>query len=370
MNSLLKILGKKSDGTYTVPGDKSISIRSIFISNIFHGDFELQNINLCEDVKTALRCMDDLAKDKRVLNCGNSATTMRLLTGLICGMYEGTDYRFKLIGDSSLSKRPMKRVEEPLNKMGFSVKTTNGHAPIYIKCIHNHREKFSYVSKVSSAQVKSCIELAAFALNMKLKYKEPVKSRNHTELMLKYFKNAKSHIYKIPGDFSTAAFLIANAIIYGSNIKIKDVGVNPTRIGFYKALVKMGYDIKFVNKRIWQNEPVADIIVKKSVPKFCKLTFDKKIVPSMIDEIPLLALICAITPGKYKFKDLDELRVKESDRLMATQMILDYIGPDDKKRLKALKYLQSTKDHRILLICKILRIKGLKYEKYINISIG
>lgn len=370
MNKFVKNLGKKQDGIFTVPGDKSISIRALLISSIFYGDFDLQNFNFCDDTKSAYRCINDLAKGKSVLDCGNSATTMRLLSGLICGMYEGTDYKFKLIGDKSLSKRPMKRIEEPLKKMGFNIKTTSGHAPIYIKCVHNHKSEFSYISKIPSAQVKSCIELAAFALGMKLRYKEPIKTRNHTELMLKYFKNAESHIYKIPGDFSTAAFLITNAIIYGSNIKIKDVGINKTRIGFYNALIKMGYNIKFINKRMWQNEPVADIVVKNTKPRFSRLTFDKRTVPTMIDEIPLLALICAITPGEYKFKDLDELKVKESDRLLATQMILDYIGPNDKKRLKALKYLQNSKDHRMLLICKILRINGLKYEKYINVSVS
>lgn len=405
MNPIYKKLGKKITGVVKIPGDKSISIRASIISSIFYGDFIFQNFNYCRDTKTTINCMTKISKFSKnnnkylTINCENSATTMRLLSGYLCGAFAGMDKVIKLTGDKSLSNRPMNRIVLPLSKMGASIKSTNGHAPIIIDLSKCKLHDLKYKSSVSSGQVKSSLELAAYTSGVQLKYKEPSLSRNHTEIMIEYMHELMHHkhngqffTYKIPSDISTASFFIANALIYkGSNIKINNLLINETRNGFISYLKKSGANIKLKNKRKLQGEPVADISI--SFTKMLKsVQIKKNDIPKMIDEIPLIALLLAKAKGVSKIYGLSELKFKESDRYKAIKYILDlleikYIAKNNnlviygnpnidykiksqlsKTQAAAIKYLKNTKDHRILLINKILNIKS-KYNKYINVSL-
>lgn len=390
--NIKSILGKSYNGVIKIPGDKSISIRIVLLSNFFNGNFDIKNINLGSDTKTAIKCMNELYKytdsiEKKlssnkkvqikplVLNCNNSGTTMRLLAGLLSSVYHCTNLQFILKGDKSLEKRPMNRVVTPLQKMGFDIFCNDNTAPIYInfKGKHKHIKSFSYISKISSAQVKSCLQIAAYFSNIRLEYKEPYTSRNHTEIMLKYLKNNEYDKYIIPGDISTASTFITNAIIqkilYGkeSNLKMKNIGINNTRIGFIKALRKMGIKIEIKNIRYLQGEKTSDIYFNtKNLNEYKGIHINKKEVPSIIDELPLLILLSFFAKTNSSFNGIEELKNKESDRLKAMINLSDYLSKNNKK---ALSHLLKSTDHRILMILKILRINNIKNKSYLNISI-
>ena len=430
MNSIIKYLGKKYNGTINIPGDKSISIRIALLSNLFYGDFDIQNFNYCKDVKTMLRSIDTLKnidiygndcdcshhidskmdyghshkKQLLKINCENSATTMRLLAGFISAMYMGQNITFILTGDNSLCSRPMARIITPLRKMGIDIysKNENQTAPLYINCgNYNKLKDITYINKISSAQVKSCLQIASLIAGTKLKYKEPYKSRNHTELMIKHFKSLHTHddiptfTYTVPSDISTASYYIANAILYkDSVITMKNIGINNTRTGFFSCLKKMGVKINFSDKQIIQNEPTATIkITNKDGIRLKPIFIDKSIVVSMIDEIPLLAILLASADGISKLSDIGELHYKESDRIVAIIELLKLLNikyketktsitiyGDSKQFYESLsqikahiknapKSLLNTKDHRILLILKLLNIPNIKHISYINISV-
>lgn len=405
MNAIINKLGKKINGNINIPGDKSISIRAALISNIFNGDFELKNFNFCDDTIASINAMSKLSKRhsrKITLDCKNSATTMRLLSGMLVSLYQGEDLIIKLIGDASLSKRPMDRILIPLKKMGADIKgTKTGTAPLIINCKNCHIKNLNYVSSVPSAQVKSCLELASFCAGTKLNYKEPVKSRDHTKIMLDFFSmhehldcHHHEHIYIIPSDISTASYFIANAIIYkGSNIKMKNILMNPTRNGFINTLTKIGVKLKITNKQMLQGEKVADIaLATKKELKLKNINISAKKVPSMIDEIMLLVILLTTSIGKSTINGINELRYKESDRVNAIENLLKIIGVNYKlkndtitisgnkdidlskvsnniKDKRALKELLNSKDHRVLLILKLLNIKGIKYKSYLNTSL-
>lgn len=414
MNAIIKNLGKPISGEIKIPGDKSISIRAVLISSFFYGDFDFENFNFCDDTKAAINCMDIIAKETSKptnkiisLDCKNSGTTMRLLAGLLCGMYNDSPYKFKLIGDKSLNKRPMERIIAPLKKMGFDIESKNGgNPPLYINCHHKHtckcsnhnhiKHNFSYTSNISSAQVKSCLEIASFCQGIELTYKEPYLSRNHTKIMLHYFKHLKSNSplpkykYFIPSDFSTAAYFLANTILYGKNITMKNICINPTRIGFLKCIKEMGIKVTLSNIRILQGEKIADIYYKTNISSNIKsISVLNSIIPSMIDEIPILAILLIKADGISKINGISELKVKESDRLKAITDVYDILnvkykinknsltiyGDKDfdiknisQKQKKSLESYNS-KDHRILLLLKLLGAKKIKNTKYLNVSI-
>lgn len=356
-NSGLAVTGKIS-----IPGDKSISHRSLMLGAIAQGKTTIEGLLVGEDPRSTAKCfrqmgakisplnseevivqgigLGNLKEPKNVLDAGNSGTTIRLMIGLLASH---GDRFFTITGDDSLRSRPMSRVVKPLKQMGARIwgRNNNSLAPLAIqgqtlKGIH-------YQSPVASAQVKSCVLLAGLMCEGKTTVTEPALSRDHSERMLRAFgaeldvdpetrsvtitghPTLKGQKVVVPGDISSAAFwLVAAAIVPGSELLITNVGVNPTRIGVLEALEMMSADIKKENERTVAGEPVADLRVKHSQLKAC--TIEGDIVPRLIDEIPILAVAAAFAEGKTTIKDAEELRVKESDRLTAMATELGKMG--------------------------------------------
>ncbi|GAB6188478.1 3-phosphoshikimate 1-carboxyvinyltransferase [Marinitoga arctica] len=342
---------KKIRGEIEVPPDKSLSHRVLILSSIAKEKSILYNVLNSKDVKRTYNILKKLGiifkgdfeklevyprkiKDiEKPLYCGNSGTTARLLSGYLSSQ----NGLFILYGDKSLSKRPMKRVIEPLELMGANIESRTGLMPLIIK--GDKLKGIEYTLPIPSAQVKSAIILAGINSEGKTIIKGDKGSRDHTERLLKYM-NAKIKIdekiqvekselscliFKVPGDFSSAAFFIALGILHrNSKIKIKNVNLNPTRIGFLKILKKMkaniDYDIKETNP-----EPVGDIYVETS-NELEGITIPEEYIPNAIDELPLLALIGAHAKGKTVLKNASELRVKESDRIISVVNNMKKIG--------------------------------------------
>ncbi|MCD6422858.1 MAG: 3-phosphoshikimate 1-carboxyvinyltransferase [Elusimicrobia bacterium] len=385
---------RKIGGVVFIPSDKSISHRALILSSISRGTSRIFNLLESEDVFSTLNALRNLGieikkqknfyivkggslkKPEGKIFCGNSGTTMRLLSGLI----SGHPIKATLTGDMSLSKRPMKRIIEPISLMGAKIKSKKGFPPLEIQGSSNLKG-ISYKMPVASAQVKSAILLAGLNAKGTTKIFEKIPSRNHTEIMLKNFcadikiKNGwivlkpsklKAQNVMVPGDISSACFFITAGVLLGK-IKIKQVGINRTRTGFVDAIRKMGAKVKFVNKHLLSGEPVADILVEKS--KLKARNFSKKDIPSMIDEIPLLALIATQSEGVTKITGAQELRVKESDRIRATYEGLRKMGAKieelkDGFIIKGPQKLKGTSvqgfsDHRIVMM---LYIAGLIAE--------
>ena len=349
-------------GKISIPGDKSISHRSLMLGAIADGETTIEGLLVGEDPRSTAKCfrqmgakisplnsekvtvegigLGNLKEPKNVLDAGNSGTTIRLMIGLLASH---SDRFFTITGDDSLRSRPMSRVVKPLKQMGARIwgRNNNSLAPLAIqgqtlKGIH-------YKSPVASAQVKSCVLLAGLMCEGKTTVTEPALSRDHSERMLKAFgaeldvdpetrsvtitghPTLKGQKVVVPGDISSAAFwLVAAAIVPGSELLITNVGVNPTRIGVLEALEMMSADITRENERTVAGEPVADLRVKYSELKAC--TIEGDIVPRLIDEIPILAVAAAFADGKTVIKDAEELRVKESDRLTAMATELGKMG--------------------------------------------
>ena len=375
-------------GEIDLPGDKSISHRVVFIGGISKGKTTGKNFLIADDslrTVTAFRDMGididikkknitisgkglrGLQKPKSELYLGNSGTTMRVLPGILAGQ----DFKATLSGDESLSKRPMDRIIDPLTKMGVDIrsKNTQGLPPLVVT--GGALNPIEYSTKVASAQVKSCILFAGLYAGGVTSVKEPFPSRDHTERMLKFCgakvsreglttsiegeKELSGKEFFIPGDISSAAFFIAaSSILEGSDITIRDVGLNPTRTGFLSALTKMGADITIKNKKD-KVEPYGDIRVKYAPLK--SIVIEKKDIPILIDEVPILAVLASQAEGKTVIKGVSELRVKETDRISSIMENLTRMGVDIKtdnedlvingrrKRFKKAA-LDSFKDHR------------------------
>lgn len=267
-----------------------------------------------------------------ILNVGNSGTTTRLLSGILAGQ----SFDSKLSGDESLNSRPMKRIIDPLTQMGANISSIlrNGCAPLYISPGSLHG--IHYNSPVASAQVKSCILLAGLYADGETSVTEPSLSRDHTELMLKEFgadirstyelgstkataaispgKELYAQNITVPGDISSAAYFIAAGLIVpDSEILIENVGINPTRAGILKVCEDMGGDITLLNERVGGGEKIADILVRTS--KLHGITIQGDIIPTLIDEIPIIAVMAAVAEGTTVIKDAAELKVKETDRI-------------------------------------------------------
>lgn len=348
------------NGNIIIPGDKSISHRSIIIPSISNGTSEISNILLSEDVMHTLeaftsmgvkinqfedkiliegRGLNSLKKPSKNIYLGNSGTSARLLIGLLSSQ----KFNVILSGDKSLSNRPMKRIIDPLKLMGGKFSNDNKGLPLHVfgkelKCI-------KYKLSIPSAQVKSGIMLAALNTKGKTIITENSITRNHTEIMLKSFsadieikKNniesqiilsgkseLKSKNISVPSDLSSAAFFIVAALINKqSNIKLKNININPTRDGILRALTIMGGNIKIYNKRTINEEIIADIEVKSSNLIGCEL--DKNMAHLMIDEYPILAIAASFAKTPSIFKGLKELRVKESNRLELIKINLNRCG--------------------------------------------
>lgn len=340
-------------GKVSVPGDKSISHRCIMFGSIAEGITEVHNFLKGADCLATIRCframgieieentdtiivhgkgLHGLSAPKDVLDVGNSGTTTRLLSGILAGQ----SFESKLSGDESLNSRPMKRIMDPLTQMGANISSIlrNGCAPLYITPGRLHG--IHYDSPVASAQVKSCILLAGLYAEGETSVTEPSLSRNHTELMLREFgadirtthalnsTEATASIrpcgrlfgqkITVPGDISSAAYFIAAGLIVpDSEILIENVGINPTRAGILKVCEDMGGNITLLNERTEGGEKIADILVKTS--SLHGITIEGDIIPTLIDEIPVIAVMAAAAEGTTIIKDAEELKVKETDRI-------------------------------------------------------
>ena len=338
-------------GEILCPGDKSISQRVVILGSILNEDITIEGFLNGKDPISTVNALNAIGSSIRVngtsvtiqkrhtsfkkpkieVDLGNSGTGMRLMMGLISSL----DIKSTLIGDESLSKRPMLRMANPLNDMGASISCNKGKPPVTIfpgKILDN----FIYEMPVASAQVKSGIILSALAAKKSVTVIEKHPTRNHTERMIRHFHgniesisyNAGNKIsykssklipkkfYEVVGDFSSAAFLIVAALIAKkSNIIIKNVGLNPTRCGLIDILKSMGGSIEIKNHKVTSNEEVGDIYVSSSSLKGIHISED--VIPNIIDEIPILTIAAAFAEGETLISNAEELRVKESDRLQA-----------------------------------------------------
>lgn len=386
---MTKILGE-----ITVPGDKSISHRSIMLASIASGSSKIKGFLYGADCISTMNCfkkmgididlsnefivvhgkgMRGLKESADILDCGNSGTTTRLISGILAAQ----SFNSVLSGDASIQKRPMDRIITPLKAMGADIRGTNtSYVPLYI----NGRalKGINYISNVASAQVKSCVLLAALYADSPSKYTEPKLSRNHTELMLKQFgaeiksedntidikptENLYACDIQIPGDISSAAFFIAAAsICEGSELLIKNVGINPSRDGFLRVAKQMGADIEILNIR-GESEKYADILVKYA--KLKAFTIEGDIIPLLIDEIPILAAMASLADGTSIIRDAAELKVKESNRIKAMVTELSKLGvditeTDDGMIIRGGSKISSAtvnsyKDHRIAMTFAVL----------------
>lgn len=336
-------------GEIIIPPDKSMSHRSLIFGALTGGKIRIKNLSLGEDCLSTLKILEklgvshefiskrelilDAAKglnsDAEVtLECGNSGTTTRLLMGL----FSGLNFTSVLVGDASLSKRPMKRVIEPLSKMGAKIESNENKLPI--KITGSKLIGITYHSPIPSAQVKSCLMLAGLSAEGKTTVYEDTLSRNHSEIMLSYLganistgKDEKGFYVtvekstlipkdiEVVGDISSAAFfMVAAAIVPNSSLIIKNVGINPTRTGILDVFKQAKIDFELLNERKVTNEPVADIKVNytKDIKPFI---IERDLIPRLIDEIPVLAVLAAAAKGKSIVKDAQDLRNKESDRI-------------------------------------------------------
>ena len=345
-------------GEITIPGDKSISHRAVMFGALAQGMTEITNFLQGADCLSTIDCfrrlgieikntsdkiivygkgLHGLKKSDTILDVGNSGTTTRLISGILAGQ----NFETTLTGDDSIQNRPMKRIMEPLSMMGADIVSlrNNNCAPLRITGASLHG--IHYHSKVGSAQVKSCILLAGLYADGMTSVTEPSVSRNHTELMLRGFganvicedKTAAitpdpeltGQKIEVPGDISSAAYFIAAGLIVpGSEILIKNVGINPTRDGLLRVCKAMGADMTLLNKRENGGEPVADILVRHSTLNAA--TIEGELIPTLIDEIPMIAVMACFANGTTVIKDAAELKVKESDRIAVMVENLSRMG--------------------------------------------
>lgn len=383
-------------GEVQIPGDKSISHRAVMLGSIARGTTEISHFLNGADCLSTIHCFQKMgieieqSKDlvlvhgrglrglkapQGILDTGNSGTTTRL----ICGILSGQDFSSVLSGDDSLNSRPMKRIMDPLNQMGARITSIqdNNCAPLRIEpgTLHGIR----YVSPVASAQVKSSVLLAGLYADSPVSVTEPVLSRNHTELMLGSFgADISSELHadgsatasvspcaelygqkiQVPGDISSAAYFIAAGLLVpGSRLLVKNVGINPTRAGFLEICRKMGADIGYLNRQSQGGEETADLLV---TPKpLTGTVIEGAVIPSLIDEIPILAVMAAFAEGTTVIRDAAELKVKETNRIQTvTENLLamgaEIIPTEDGMIIHgtgALKgtQIQSHLDHRIAM---------------------
>ena len=346
-------------GEITIPGDKSISHRSVMFGSLAKGTTKITGFLQGADCLSTISCfrkmgisienledtvlvhgngLHGLKKPDSVLDCGNSGTTTRLISGILSAQ----NFSVTLTGDASIQKRPMKRIMDPLSQMGADITSVNGNgcAPLAIngRTLHG----IHYQSPVASAQVKSAILLAGLYAEGETKVTEPSLSRNHTELMLKEFgadvrtekttaiiRPAEELFAKeiaVPGDISSAAFfLAAGLMIPHSELLIKNVGINPTRDGMIHVCRAMGGDLTLLNVRM-TGEPVADILVRTSSLHATDIHGD--IIPTLIDELPMIAAMACFAEGDTIIRDAAELKVKESNRIAVMAENLSAMGAD------------------------------------------
>ncbi len=396
-------------GEIEIPSDKSISHRSIIFGSLCDEPLTIRNFSYGADCRATLKIMEqlgtkvefiddktlkiyppkELIAPKEVLDCGNSGTSMRLLSGLLAAL----KFNSTLIGDASLSKRPMKRVTEPLEAMGAKINSNNNCAPLEIT--GSNLNGIEYSSEIASAQVKSCLILAGLNSSGTTTTYEQELSRDHSERMLKYLgatiqtgrdekgffvKTSKSKLKSqdltIAGDISSATFfMIMAALVPESEIVIKNVGVNQTRTGILDVFDMMNVNYELLNQKLICNEEVADIRVKYSKNlKGC--TISKDLIPRLIDEIPAIAILALKAQGETIIKDAKDLRNKESDRISCVVNGLKKIGANIEEKedgfiikdggdLNGDATLDTHHDHRLAMS---FFIAGLICEKPVTIN--
>ena len=346
-------------GEVTIPGDKSISHRSVMFGSIAKGETEITNFLQGADCLSTISCframgieiendgnrvlvhgkgLHSLTKPNHVLDCGNSGTTTRLISGILSAQ----NFDVTLTGDTSIQKRPMKRIMDPLSLMGADIRSINenGCAPLAISGRPLHG--IHYQSPVASAQVKSAILLAGLYADGETRVTEPYVSRNHSELMLSHFgadvhtedttavirpvKELYGQKIEVPGDISSAAFfLAAGLLIPDSEILIRNVGINPTRDGILRICKDMGADITLLNEKT-SGEPTADLLVRSS--RLHGTVIGGSVIPTLIDELPMIAAMACFAEGETIIKDASELKVKESNRIAVMVENLSAMGAD------------------------------------------
>lgn len=412
MDKVVEKLVKPLKGAVEIPSDKSLSHRSVMFASLAKGCSNIKNFSLGKDCLSTVSVCRQLGVDitftgekelvvnstgkilepPSPLDCGNSGTTMRLMSGVLSGQ----KFKSVLTGDSSLSRRPMRRVIEPLTLMGAKIDSNDGKAPLLIT--GTNLSAVDYKSSLSSAQVKSCVLLAGLFADGMTSFTEPEKSRDHTERMLSAMganisvlenrvQIARSVLsplnFVVPGDISSAAFFIVAALIVpDSDVILKNIGVNPTRTGIIDVVKRMGGDIQLLNQREELGEPVADIRVRYSSLKATTICGSE--IPRLIDELPVIAVLATQAEGQTVVKDAEDLRNKEADRISTVVNALQKVGADiletpdgfiinGKRCLSGGCELETYHDHRLAmsyfvagLITKMpIIIKGFEW---INIS--
>jgi 3-phosphoshikimate 1-carboxyvinyltransferase len=384
-------------GQLTVPGDKSISHRAVMFGALAEGTTEVTNFLQGADCLSTIRCFNQLGIEihnsiasetvtihgkglhglsvpKDILDVGNSGTTMRLISGILSGQ----NFPVSLTGDDSIQRRPMGRIMTPLQMMGADIISipNNNCAPLSINGTYTkHKLKgIHYNSPVASAQIKSCVLLAGLYASESTTVTEPSLSRNHTELMLTQFGATITSMgnsatilpepklvgrrITVPGDISSAAYFIAAGLIVpNSELVIKNVGINPTRDGIIQVCRQMGANIRLENLADLGGEPVADIVVRYS--ELTGTVVGTTIIPTLIDEIPIIAILACFAKGQTVIKDATELKVKESNRIDVmvenlTKMGADITATADGMIINGGKPLhgasiESKSDHRIAM---------------------
>lgn len=403
-------------GSFELIGDKSISHRAVMFSSISKGHNKISNFLMGEDCLSTIYCFRKMGVDiqidgkdvyvkgnglyglKRpedILDVGNSGTTIRLMMGILAG----NKFDATLIGDDSIAKRPMKRVTDPLKLMGCNIEGNDDANYTPIKIYGGNLKAIDYHMPVASAQVKSALILASLYANDTSFIHEKIKSRNHTEIMLKSFgadiniENLKisvkpvnelfSQDIYVPGDISSAAFIIVSTLITkDSEVIIKNVGLNETRTGIIDVVKNMNGNIEIINERLVGGELVGDLLVRYT-PNLCATTIDKDIIPKLIDEIPVIAVLATQAEGTSIIKDAQELKVKESNRIKAMVDNLKILGANieeledgmiikGKSKLNGGK-INTFKDHRIAMAFSTLNLMSdekikLDNEDCINVS--
>ena len=346
-------------GEITVPGDKSISHRAVMFGSLAKGTTHITHFLEGADCLSTISCfrkmgidiennngeilvhgkgLRGLSSPTDILDVGNSGTTTRLISGILAGQ----NFVSELTGDDSIQSRPMKRIMTPLLSMGADITSIKGNNCVPLRIAGHPLKAIHYDSPVASAQVKSCVLLAGMYSDGVTSVTEPVLSRNHTEIMLNYFgaqvtsegttasivpePSLHAREITVPGDISSAAYFIAAGLLVpGSEILLKNVGINPTRDGLLRVCKDMGADITMLNVNM-DGEPTADLLVRTS--SLHGTTVGGEIIPTLIDEIPMIAVMAAFAEGTTIIKDAKELKVKESDRILVMAENLSRMGAD------------------------------------------
>ena len=377
-------------GEVTVPGDKSISHRAVMFGSVADGTTEVTNFLQGADCLSTIDCfrkmgieientpdrilvhgkgLHGLSAPSDILDVGNSGTTTRLISGILAAQ----PFETTLTGDASIQKRPMRRIIEPLSLMGANISSVNDNDCAPLRIVGGPLHGIHYHSRIASAQVKSAILLAGLYADGKTTVTEPAVSRNHTEIMLNYFGASVStegctasiepdpilrgQKVSVPGDISSAAYFIAAGLLVpGAEVLIRNVGINPTRDGILKVAQAMGGDITYLNVN-HDGEPTADLLVRHSV--LHGTTIEGAIIPTLIDELPIINIMAACADGTTIIKDAEDLRAKESNRIDVmvdhlSAMGCDITGTQDGMIIEGGKPLHGTTvdphmDHRIAM---------------------